>query len=112
MDPHKLELKSYLTPESARSLDAEALIPVLHRWIKQRARPELMIDVASDTDATLAALRPELEALARTLFTGPFDLKCVAARRNGSPSQSQMERARRWRRCSSARAVRPAPTRR
>jgi hypothetical protein len=47
MDPQKLELKSYLTPESARLLDAETPIPVLHQWIKQRARPELMIDVAS-----------------------------------------------------------------
>jgi hypothetical protein len=164
MDPHKLQLKIYLTPESARTLDVEALIPVFHRWIKQRALPELMIDVANyqhvpkgpgvvlighgadyfldegegrpgllhnrkraglapgerladlarrtlhaaallekdlaltgkikfatnellfrvndrlaapNTDATLAALRPELETLARTLFAGAFDLTRV-----------------------------------
>jgi hypothetical protein len=47
MDAHKLQLKIYLTPESARTLDPEALIPVFHRWIKQRLLPELTIDVAS-----------------------------------------------------------------
>jgi hypothetical protein len=47
MDAHKLQLKIYLTPESARSLDVEDLIPVFHRWIKQRALPELTIDVAN-----------------------------------------------------------------
>ena len=47
MDAHKLQLKIYLTPESARTLDVEALIPVFHRWIKQRALPELTIDVAN-----------------------------------------------------------------
>jgi hypothetical protein len=47
MDPHKLQLKIYLTPESARALDPEALIPVFHRWIKQRLLPELTIDVAN-----------------------------------------------------------------
>jgi len=47
MDAHKLQLKIYLTPESARSLDPEALIPVFHRWIKQRLLPELTIDVAN-----------------------------------------------------------------
>ena len=39
MDPHKLQLKIYLTPESARTLDVEALIPVFHRWIKQARCP-------------------------------------------------------------------------
>jgi hypothetical protein len=164
MDAHKLQLKIYLTPESARSLDPEALIPVFHRWIKQRLLPELTIDVANyghvphgpgvvlighgadyfidegegrtgllhnrkraglapgerlgdlarrtlhaalllekdlaltgkvkfatgellfrvndrlaapNTDATLAALRPELEALAKTLFGGSFELSRV-----------------------------------
>jgi hypothetical protein len=164
MDPHKLQLKIYLTPESARSLDREALIPVFHRWIKQRALPELTIDVASyghvphgpgvvlighgadyfldegegrpgllhnrkrsgmapgerlgdlarrtlhaasllerdlaltgkikfatnellfrvndrlaapNTDATFAALRPELDALAKQLFAGPHELARV-----------------------------------
>jgi hypothetical protein len=161
MDAHKLQLKIYLTPESAQSLDVEALIPVFHRWIKQRNLPELTIDVANyqhvprgpgvvlighgadyfldegegrpgllhnrkraglpagerlgdlarrtlnaalllekdlaltgkirfatnellfrvndrlaapNNDATLAALRPELEALCKTLFAGPFEL--------------------------------------
>ena len=47
MDAHKLQLKVYLTPESARTLDVEDLIPVFHRWIKQRTLPELTIDVAN-----------------------------------------------------------------
>ena len=161
MDAHKLQLKIYLTPESAKSFDVESLIPVFHRWIKQRALPELTIDVASyqhvpqgpgvvlighgadyfldegegrpgllhnrkraglapgerlgdlarrtlnaalllekdlaltgkvkfatnellfrvndrlaapNSDATFAALRPELEGLAKTVFAGPFEL--------------------------------------
>src|SRR4051812_16123636 len=47
MDAHKLQLKIFLTPESARTVDVEALIPVFHRWIKQRALPELTIDIAN-----------------------------------------------------------------
>jgi hypothetical protein len=47
MDAHKLQLKIYLTPESARALDIEDVIPVFHRWIKQRLLPELTIDVAN-----------------------------------------------------------------
>ena len=47
MDAHKLQLKIYLTPESARAVDVEDLIPVFHRWIKQRLLPELTIDVAN-----------------------------------------------------------------
>jgi hypothetical protein len=47
MDPHKLQLKIYLAPESARTVDLEAVIPVFHRWIKQRMLPELMLDVAN-----------------------------------------------------------------
>ena len=161
MDAHKLQLKIFLTPDSAKSFDVESLIPVFHRWIKQRALPELTIDVANyqhvlqgpgvvlighgadyfldegegrpgllhnrkraglaaaerlgdlarrtlnaasllekdlaltgkikfatnellfrvndrlaapNSDATFAALRPELEALCKTLFAGPFEL--------------------------------------
>src|SRR6185503_11374609 len=47
MEAHKLQLKIYLTPESARAVDIEDLIPVFHRWIKQRLLPELLIDVAN-----------------------------------------------------------------
>ena len=47
MDPHKLQLKIYLTPESAHAVDLEAVIPVFHRWIKQHLLPELTIDVAN-----------------------------------------------------------------
>jgi hypothetical protein len=161
MDAHKLQLKIFLTPETGQALDLEELIPVFHRWIKQRLLPELTIDVASyqhvpkgpgvvlighgsdyfldegegrrgllhnrkragmapgerlsdlarrtlhaavllekdlalmgkikfatdellfrindrleapNTDATFAAVRPELEALAKTLYAGPAEL--------------------------------------
>lgn len=47
MDAHKLQLKIFLTPESARQVTLEAFIPVFHRWIKQRLLPELTIDVAN-----------------------------------------------------------------
>jgi hypothetical protein len=47
MNAYKLQLKIYATPESAQTLDREAVIPVFHRWIKQRVLPELMIDVAN-----------------------------------------------------------------
>jgi len=164
MDAHKLQLKIYLTTESAHAVDLEAVIPVFHRWIKQRLLPELMIDVANyghvpqgpgvvlighgsdyfmdegegrpgllhnrkraglapderlsdlarrtlhaasllerdlaltgkikfatnellfrvndrlaapNSDATFAALKPELDALARTIFGGPCDLTRV-----------------------------------
>jgi len=164
MEAHKLQLKIYLTPESARAVDVEDLIPVFHRWIKQRLLPELTIDVANyrhvpqgpgvvlighgsdyfmdegegrpgllhnrkraglppgerlgdlarrtlhaaallerdpalggkvrfatnellfrvndrlaapNSDATLAALRPELETLCKTLFAAPFELARV-----------------------------------
>jgi len=169
MNAEKLQLKIYLTPESARTLDVEALIPVFHRWIKQHALPELTIDVANyrhvpngpgvvlighgadyfldegegrpgllhnrkragvppgerlgdlaqrtlnaasllerdmaltgkvkfatnellfrvndrlaapNSDATFAALRPELEALGKTLFAGPVELA-----REGGPKE-------------------------
>ncbi len=47
MDAHKLQLKIFATPESARAVEVEAFIPVFHRWIKQRVLPELVIDVAN-----------------------------------------------------------------
>jgi hypothetical protein len=47
MDAHKLQLKIYATPESARALHGEAFVPVLHRFIKDRVLPELVIDVAN-----------------------------------------------------------------
>jgi hypothetical protein len=168
MDAQKLQLKIFVAPESARALESEALIPVFHRWIKDRVLPELLIDVASyahvpqgpgvvlighgsdysmdqgegrlgllhnrkrcgaappdrladlarrtlhaasilehdpvlsgklrfatqellfrvndrltpSSDATLAALRPELEAMAKRIFDGPFELK-----RTGGPRE-------------------------
>ncbi|MDB4980878.1 MAG: hypothetical protein JWM82_1630, partial [Myxococcales bacterium] len=47
MDAHKLQLKLYLTPESARAVQAEAFVPVFHRFIKDKVLPELVIDVAN-----------------------------------------------------------------
>jgi hypothetical protein len=47
MDAHKLQLKIFLTPESARAVEPEAFIAVFHRWIKERLLPELLIDVAN-----------------------------------------------------------------
>jgi hypothetical protein len=47
MDAHKLQLKIFATPDSARALEAEAFIPIFHRWIKDHLLPELMIDVAN-----------------------------------------------------------------
>jgi hypothetical protein len=47
MDAHKLQLKIYATAESAKAVSPEALIPVFHRWIKDRVLPELTIDVAN-----------------------------------------------------------------
>ncbi|HVU49216.1 MAG TPA: hypothetical protein VHL80_00940 [Polyangia bacterium] len=47
MDAHKLQLKLYATPASARGFDPESVIPVFHRWIKDRVLPELTIDVAN-----------------------------------------------------------------
>jgi len=47
MDAHKLQLKIYATPASAKGFDLEAVIPVYHRWIKDHALPELTIDVAN-----------------------------------------------------------------
>jgi hypothetical protein len=47
MDAHKLQLKIFVAPESARALRAEAFVPVFHRWIKDGVLPELVIDVAN-----------------------------------------------------------------
>jgi hypothetical protein len=47
MDASKLQLKIFATPESARAVDAEAFIPVFHRWIKDQVLSELVIDVAN-----------------------------------------------------------------
>jgi hypothetical protein len=167
MDAQRLQLKIFVAPGSARSVEPEAVIPVFHRWIKEHRLPELVIDVASyvhvpegpgvvlighgsdyfmdqgegrlglmhsrkragpppadrltdlarrtlhaaallerdpalsgalhfatnellfrindrlagpNSDATLAAVKPELEALARQIFAAPFDLA-----RTGSP---------------------------
>lgn len=47
MEAHRLQLKIFVTPDSARAIDPEAFIAVFHRWIKERLLPELVIDVAS-----------------------------------------------------------------
>jgi hypothetical protein len=47
MDTQKLQLKIFVTPESARAVNPEAFIPVFHRWIKEHTLPELVIDVAN-----------------------------------------------------------------
>jgi hypothetical protein len=47
MKAHKLQLKLYLRPESAKSVKPEAFVPVFHRFIKDRVLPELTIDVAN-----------------------------------------------------------------
>ena len=47
MDAHKLQLKLYVTPESARTVHPEAFVPVFHRFIKDKLLPELVIDVAN-----------------------------------------------------------------
>ena len=47
MIAQKLQLKIFVLPESAAAVDPEAFIPVFHRWIKEHALPELLVDVAS-----------------------------------------------------------------
>jgi hypothetical protein len=47
MDAQKLQLKIFVTPESARAVALEAFIPVFHRWIKEHLLHELVIDVAN-----------------------------------------------------------------
>jgi hypothetical protein len=47
MDAQKLQLKIYAAPDSARDIQLETFIVVFHRWIKEHALPELLIDVAN-----------------------------------------------------------------
>jgi hypothetical protein len=47
MDAQKLQLKIFLTSESAQALELESLIPVFHRWIKEHTLPELLVDVTN-----------------------------------------------------------------
>jgi hypothetical protein len=47
MDAQRLQLKIYVTPDSARAVDPEAFIGVFHRWIKERVLAELLVDVAN-----------------------------------------------------------------
>lgn len=47
MDAQKLQLKIFLSPESATSVELETFIVVFHRWVKERLLPELLIDVAN-----------------------------------------------------------------
>jgi hypothetical protein len=47
MKAHKLQLKLYVQPESAKTVKPEAFVPVFHRFIKDRVLPELAIDVAN-----------------------------------------------------------------
>ncbi|HEX3696101.1 MAG TPA: hypothetical protein VH374_12010 [Polyangia bacterium] len=47
MDAHKLQLKIFVSPDSARGVELESFIPVFHRWIKDHTLPELTIDVAN-----------------------------------------------------------------
>jgi hypothetical protein len=47
MPPQKLQLKIFASPDSARAIESEELIPIFHRWIKERVLPELIVDVAN-----------------------------------------------------------------
>ncbi len=47
MDAQKLQLKIFVTPDSARAIEPEAFIPVFHQWIRGHVLPELVIDVAN-----------------------------------------------------------------
>jgi hypothetical protein len=47
MPPQKLQLKIFASPDSARAIESEELIPVFHRWIKEHVLPELIVDVAN-----------------------------------------------------------------
>ena len=47
MDAHKLQLKIFVSPESAKAVAPDAFIPVFHRWVKDHVLPELTIDVAN-----------------------------------------------------------------
>ena len=47
MDAQRLQLKIFVTPDSALAVEPEAFIGVFHRWIKERVLSELVIDVAN-----------------------------------------------------------------
>jgi hypothetical protein len=47
VDAQKLQLKIFVTPDSARAVEMEAFISVFHRWIKEHTLPDLVIDVAN-----------------------------------------------------------------
>jgi hypothetical protein len=47
MDAQKLELKIFVSSDSAPEIELEAFIGVFHRWIKDRVLPELLVDVAN-----------------------------------------------------------------
>jgi hypothetical protein len=47
MNAQRLQLKIFVVPNPARAVEPEAFIPVLHRWIKERVLPELVVDVAN-----------------------------------------------------------------
>ena len=47
MDAHKLQLKIFVTPESAQAIRLDAFIGIFHRWIKDHVLPELVVDVAN-----------------------------------------------------------------
>ncbi|HEY2901199.1 MAG TPA: hypothetical protein VGL59_11525 [Polyangia bacterium] len=47
MDAHKLQLKIFVSPDSAPAIELESFIPVFHRWLKDHLLPELTIDVAN-----------------------------------------------------------------
>lgn len=46
MNAHKLQAKLFLDPAAGR-VPLESFIPVFHSWIKRRALPELLVDVAN-----------------------------------------------------------------
>lgn len=47
MEAHKLQLKIFVTADSARAVEVELFIPVFHRWIKEHVLGEPLIDVAN-----------------------------------------------------------------
>ena len=47
MDAEKLQLKIFVTADSARAAQPDAFIAVFHRWIKDGTLPELVLDVAN-----------------------------------------------------------------
>jgi hypothetical protein len=47
MDAQKLQLKIFVTSDSARGVEPDVFIGVFHRWIKERVLAEPVIDVAN-----------------------------------------------------------------